>query len=223
MTTTLPRVRFSEELTDSRTELAKEASSMLGYDKLAKAIVMSGALMHTLRMLEIQPLVQSSVTRYQLQKATPGTWSGHREGVAWLLLWAIIVLAVIPEIMPFTGKDFEPGLPGISVIILCVGSIPIFIRSMFLFWDKDARGHRLTRTWESVPLNQYHGNVPEFALSKAVQIKRALPACSIGVEYLAESEKKIVRPLRDPFLFVSLGDEKHYIDVWDEKEYESKL
>ncbi len=187
---------------------------------------MPGELMNALRELDIEPLAPSGVADYQRKKAAPGTWSGHKEGAAWFLLWVALLTLFLPYVLGMTDKYFSPSspsLPALSVIFLAIGSIPIFCRSMYLFWDKDARGHRITRSWKYVRLTDYEGNVPEFALSKAIQIKKAVPDCLLGVEFLVEEEEKIVRPLRDPFLLVSRGSEKRYIDVWDEKEYERKL
>lgn len=70
--------------------------------------------------------------------------------------------------------------------------------------------------WRSVPLRRYDGEVPAFALSHALEIKERVPNAEFEVEEL-RVEKRY-----DPFLLVSLGRERFYIDVWDEAEFETR-
>jgi hypothetical protein len=58
--------------------------------------------------------------------------------------------------------------------------------------------------------------VPEFALSKAIEIKERLPKAEFYVD-----ELKAVKRY-DPFLVVVCGRERFYIDVWDERNFEVK-
>jgi hypothetical protein len=81
-------------------------------------------------------------------------------------------------------------------------------------------GHRLVREWKTAYLEQYSGNVPEHALQKALEIKRAVPAVRFLVEYLQDSME---HSDPDPFLVAVLGNERYYIEVWDEKEYERTM
>jgi hypothetical protein len=70
--------------------------------------------------------------------------------------------------------------------------------------------------WHLVPLRKFKGEVPEFALSKALEIKERLPKAKFYVD-----ELKAIRRY-DPFLVVACGRERFYIDVWDEHDFEVK-
>jgi hypothetical protein len=79
-------------------------------------------------------------------------------------------------------------------------------------------------SWQMCALNQseaseyipaYHEEVPEFALNKAIQIKREVPEAKFFVHRLTS--------FRDPFLSVSLGSESYFVEVWDEPKFEGRL
>jgi hypothetical protein len=68
--------------------------------------------------------------------------------------------------------------------------------------------------WRRLKLGKYRGQVPLFALSKAVEIKQQLPKAEFYVEEL------VVDKQYDPFLVVRCGREEFYVDVWDERDFE---
>jgi hypothetical protein len=70
--------------------------------------------------------------------------------------------------------------------------------------------------WHLVPLRKFKGEVPEFALSKALEIKERLPKAEFYVDELRAVKRY------DPFLVVACGRERFYIDVWDEHDFEVK-
>ncbi|MFB3814347.1 MAG: hypothetical protein ACE14L_09550 [Terriglobales bacterium] len=63
-------------------------------------------------------------------------------------------------------------------------------------------------------LGDHDGQVPEYVLSRAVAIKEKLPAANFELDQL-RVEKEY-----DPFLVVSCGRERFYIDVWEEPNFE---
>lgn len=228
MTETLPRMKFSQvddSGTDSRTQLALNAKERLGYDRLARAIAIPDALMFALRKLEIEPLVKSSVEAYMLEKAKPGPWSGPRQGI--LILVGIALAWAIPT--PFLLSLIKPAPDGpgiaaaIMLLVLAAGGIVLGINAFLKVLSREYCGKRTTRKWVSSQLKDYAGNVPEFALDRALRIQAACPRASFSVSQLYEEIESIPRPLPDPFLIVTLGIESYYVDVWDEKEYEAKL
>jgi hypothetical protein len=85
------------------------------------------------------------------------------------------------------------------------------------FWDTPwgPRFYTCLR-WVRVPLEEVR-NVPEFVKAKASEIANLLPEATFTVEQL-RSEKKIY----DPFLIVSYADERYYVEVWGEPEFEQK-
>jgi hypothetical protein len=86
----------------------------------------------------------------------------------------------------------------------------------------------LRATWRKTAIDRYTRMIPEFALRKAVMIKEACPDAEIEIDSLViERVRAYSNTSRtsdpDPFLVASLGAEKYYIEVWDEKKFEDKL
>jgi len=75
-----------------------------------------------------------------------------------------------------------------------------------------SKGHMVK--WEKTPLEKYAEAVPEFALSRAIELKEELPAATFEVEFL--------HAVPDPFLILVYGSERFYIDVWDEPLFEGR-
>jgi hypothetical protein len=78
-------------------------------------------------------------------------------------------------------------------------------------------GSRVNADWRLVDLRKYDGYVPEFAISRSVEIKQHLPAAQFYIDELRVDKRY------DPFLVVSCGAERFYIDVWDEPEFERAI
>lgn len=74
-------------------------------------------------------------------------------------------------------------------------------------------------TWKVVTLSKYTDPIPDFVLSKAIQIKEVCPE----VEFFVDSLKVNTKRIPDPFLVAKLGDEKYWIEVWDETNFEESL
>jgi hypothetical protein len=87
----------------------------------------------------------------------------------------------------------------------------------------------LRATWKRTDIDRYKRIVPEFALRKAVMIKEACPDAVIEVDALVIERVRTYDSHAsstsdpDPFLVASLGAERYYIEVWDEKKFEDKL
>lgn len=224
-TKTLPRMKFEGlpqiESEDPRVELAKQAASLLGYGNLAKVVTRQSGLLAVLRELDIAPLVPQHVEQYRKKKAKNGMWSGTKR---FLTMAPSSILGVLGTayLRHITGSFDAPTPPGVACFILGIVSIVLSVITIVEFAGEVGRGRRMTRFWDSCDIRNYQGSVPEFALSKAVQIKQALPQAEIRVSYLVEKKEEKFRPMPDPFLIAQLGSEIHYIDVWDEKEYESR-
>jgi hypothetical protein len=78
-----------------------------------------------------------------------------------------------------------------------------------------APGTYVRASWRAVPLQRFEGEVPAFALSRALEIKERMPNAEFEVEEL-RVEKRY-----DPFLVARCGRERFYIDVWEEEEFET--
>jgi hypothetical protein len=225
VTETIQRMKFTQGdglLIDERAQLAREAQSVLGYSKLATALVVPDALMFGLRKLGIEPLVRSGVDDYKKKKARPGMWSGHKEALVWLGISLALGCGVAPVALRSSNHAQDTLLFVLSFASIVLALVSL-IRAIYCGWALEARGHRTVREWRFSLVSNYEGTIPEFVLSKALQIKGEVPSACLKIESLYESEEKTWRPAPDPFLVASLGNESYYIDVWDEKEYEAKI
>lgn len=75
-------------------------------------------------------------------------------------------------------------------------------------------GSFVSARWRIVPLQKYEGEIPEYVLARAVEIKQKLPQAGFYVDYLAVEKRY------DPFLVAVCGRERFYVDVWDEPDFE---
>jgi hypothetical protein len=75
-------------------------------------------------------------------------------------------------------------------------------------------GTHVHAAWHEMPLKGYEGDVPPFALSRALDIKNRVPAAEFEVDELRVDKRY------DPFLVVRHGKEQFYIDVWEEADFE---
>jgi hypothetical protein len=219
----LPRVKFTHastsELDGERASLAKQAQSVLGYGKLAQALCQQDSLSYALRKLGIEPLVPSSVEIYKARKTRPGMWSGKKIGMAYVAsaLTGASVVARIMESINWAGPTVANILTIAGLAVMAI----ILIAGLICLLDSSYRGSRKTYSWRLLDIGSYAGNIPEFALDKAVRIKQECPEVTLMIELLYENTEHA--PTRDPFLVANLGGETFYIDVWDEKEYEAVL
>jgi hypothetical protein len=223
MFTTLPRVNFKDNLEDARVSLANEAKQKLGYNKLANVISTPGALLFMLRKLDIQPLVTSRVNDYKRKKEYVGMYSGTKACLGWVTGLVLSVGAFVYGMSSNFNQPWSPLHYTVNTITALLIVITGFGTCAYVFDNEWEHGNRLEREWENQEISFYQGNIPEFALSKAVQIKDAIPESRFYVSYLVERIDHRSKPKPDPFLYVTLGDESYYLDVWDEKEYEKTL
>jgi len=213
--------QVDEALRDERTQLAKDASAKLGYKKLAQAILCPDALLFKLRELEIEPLSPLAVENYKRKKARPGMWSDTRLGLQLVTAAAVLAIGVVPYLTKNAKWDAPaPNSNSMAVLTLVALSIVMTVMGIIQLFDFGHNGaHRTRREWKRVSIAEFSGNVPEFALRKALQLKAH--GANIRIDYLEETSEAVPHPLPDPFLVAILGDEAYYIDVWDEKEYKA--
>jgi hypothetical protein len=68
--------------------------------------------------------------------------------------------------------------------------------------------------WVSSRIEKYASPIPEFALSRAIELKEELPHATFEVDFLQANP--------DPFLVMVYGGIRYYIDVWDEPKFEGR-
>lgn len=69
--------------------------------------------------------------------------------------------------------------------------------------------------WGRVKLSEYKKPVPDFAIERAIQLKRECPQVEFWVEELSDAV--------DPFLIAHIGREGYYIACWEEARFEAQL
>lgn len=223
MTGTIPRMKFAqidESLVDERAQLAQKASTVLGYTRMAKALAVPGALLFTLRKLEMEPLSMRGVAEYKRKQARPGMWSGTRNQIIRVVFTTTGLVGLLISLAKVIA-----GSVTAQPIAFAFGVCMVFAGIATFVWsDEVGAGRRITKKWVRHSILEYSklGNIPEFALIRAVALKETLPDSKLFVDHLYEEREELI-PTRDPFLVVELGDETYYIDVWDEKEYEARL
>jgi hypothetical protein len=74
-----------------------------------------------------------------------------------------------------------------------------------------------SKVWKSKSLTGYVGEVPGFALETAQEVKMRCAEAIFHIEELVENKRVI-----DPFLVAELGDERYYLEVWDEPSFDQK-
>lgn len=221
----IERVRFrTDEEAEFLGHLGEQASSVLGYGKLLKAA--GGSLRAILCELDIHPLVTSKVEAYKRSKERTGIWSGHK--------WALFHFAVCFVFAAILGWSVSAShnLPDFTFwcvvgyvvnVLAVIGIICFQIAGWIYTFDHNLSGWRDLRRWSKYSMQNYPGAIPDFVLSKALQIRKVMPTAEFYIDQLeTKREQTVVYRDPDPFLIVTTrnGGESYYIEVWDEKEYE---
>jgi len=160
-----------------------------------------------------------------------------------------VVAAKAVELLGFTGNLLHYNVAGQLGRVLVKLDIKPFDTNRLAAYKEKKRaeaqknrkesltrsGMRVAATWVATPISKYKKPIPDFVLSKAVQIKEACPEAQFFVDALTTRVRRryatYVKPKvssstvydYDPFLVVQLGDERYWIEVWNEPEFESAL
>lgn len=156
-------------------------------------------LLDALAKLDIRPIDQRAVTNYKLEKLNE------------------TVKTRLKELKAEKWQEYEDAKPRYE---------PEVRRALGAKWtDQDVYWyacHYATYPkcfafgWHRMALASVAA--PEFITRKAEQISNKVPGAIMEADVL-ESESRMY----DPFLVVKLGAEEYYVDVWDEKDFESKM
>jgi hypothetical protein len=114
-------------------------------------------------------------------------------------------------LLGYTPLRQELRTPGTLKRVLAKLEISVLEEKGVLAYKKQMVEHYSTSgkmfdpTWRITPLKDYRQQVPEFALQKAIEIKRELPEAMFYVEQLAI----------DPFLIVTLNPLQDFASPWN--------
>jgi hypothetical protein len=179
------------------TSLALRAEAVLGYSWLGRRLqIQPGPLAAVLNDLGIEPFRDDDVRRYKAEK----------ERQLDDQLWTDFAAAVLCG-TPLPDQRADGGHPRSDIKQRAArhGSLSVFL----LGSDAQAK-------WRRIPLRDYDGPVPEFARSRALELETCLPDVMFEIEELRADKRY------DPFLIAIYGNERFYIDVWEEWEFERK-
>jgi hypothetical protein len=230
-------------------ELAAKAKRLLGYGLLEEHL-QGGAvtqtreraelstLTQTFNELDIQPFDTREVEHYQRkQKRT----LDHKSFFALPLyaqIWVLIEKMFSPlekcsqsVVNALCSVWLVGGIAG--VVFLCIGwwltaaiLSPTAFSALCMIYlavlDRHVSGLRLQK-WEWTKLTfaeccQREVEIPPFALNTAICIKEKMPDADLFVEAAMSTD----RVLGDPFLCIKYGGAKHYLEVWNEFQFERK-
>ena len=208
----------------SRANLLTEAVSVFGeYDSYGNRKIgapISTKLRLALAKLEIAPIDDRLVAKYKAQKSKrQRLWK--KSEVVLLLMSAVFgvtsLTAFAAGIAWYLGKWQDPGgynMFGIGILALLPTA---FCGAIGLSHDGARwREGRWQRTGIATQLH----TVPDFAIARAIAVKKECPEAEMYIDYLTVSEYETRRPDPDPFLVAKLGNEEFYLDVWNEPQFE---
>ena len=121
------------------------------------------------------------------------------------------LVAEAEALLGYTPLRQELRTPGTLKRVLAKLEISVLEEKGVLAYKKQMVEHYSTSgkmfdpTWRITPLKDYRQQVPEFALQKAIEIKRELPEAMFYVEQLAI----------DPFLIVTLNPLQDFASPWN--------
>lgn len=178
-------------------------------------------LVKALRRLDIMPFTQKSVARYKKKVA----WKATRIRERIVLILGFVGLGLLATAL----LSFIVGLSLFwtigSTIMLKVGTVTI-IGALLCGVTFGISMENMTR-WEAVwnehSLEYYTGQVPEFALQSALDLKRECSFSDVKLYFEIDEMTMQRKPRLDPFLIVYVsGGPKHYIEVWNEPKYKQE-
>lgn len=211
---TLTRIKPTQPdaaLVAAREELARRAKTELGYERLQDALG-SRPLLAMLTAMGVRPFTAGSVARYKKSHRHEGMFTGTKQFLVFLALLPVTAggawwLWTLPDSIAFGVLTILVALLAILNLLVVLGSI-----------GDIGKGKRRRVDWRILPIAQFTGDIPEFALNRALEIRTAIPGCSFQIDGLYTTTEE--RPLPDPFLVVVRKGEAYYVDVWDEKGYQ---
>lgn len=230
-----------------RGQVLVEANRNFGY--VADSFGAAGPLAVTLKALDITPLKTEQVEAYKAHKERV-TVTNLRPWIHLLITGAAFLLGAVisfgiydtaaqkvaaggkdSPLVNWTVNSAGPDTLTVNWFPIIMGLvIPTLILAFIgnMIFDVALDGILPRRTfkwrWATFTLGEnYPRYIPLHILNIANQIKAVRPKTSFHVDELTVSvEEHEPQPVLDPFLWVSLGPEKYYIAVWDEREFEAR-
>lgn len=149
--------------------------------------------------LAFAPLKQEAVDNYKWWKSVD---------IRYIYAMSCLLASFIVFVVSIgLTRDFGQWLCVAGIMCSCV----LVMLAVFCFCTNKG-----VPVWRLVKLYEYTGKVPRFVLQTAIDVKEALLKqncqCEFWVDYLAYDKT----PAGDPFLVVSVGEERFWLEVWQE-------
>ena len=249
METTLKRSKFTArpELILENRDVFERAKEILSYRPTAlsqesirnqrrkEELIVEKAL----ESLGIEPLDGKSVATYQSARVVGVERQGSskfvkymhtRKGEPVVVLLGIFAFAVAVMIGIFAATLFDEKrniLPHVNIYWNAARlDVLLFTSWIFCLVARHKRAISFTARWDRENINSYNARVPEFALTRALEIKEALPEAWFAVETLHEERHGIQTEFNprppDPFMVLRYGEVTLYLDVWNEPSFEGR-
>jgi hypothetical protein len=195
------------EATPLRGELPQEAASLLGYKVLQKERERA-KILGVLKDLNSLPFESSSVFNYKQQiiNQTAPPWYSKIVTAITAIGFLGFMLSFGPAVL---GWLVSWQISLYSAIVLVASCVVIGCLANTAFGIKE-KG-----SWQVTPLERCREEIPIFALSLAVSIKKELPEARFCVHQFIQER------LLDPFLVVNYGEADYFIAVWNESDFEA--
>ena len=230
----LPELTMDESLLKMRNELGAKAYRVLQYKGIGSSIPF-GTIENALHKVGVAPFTKASVKLYQYKmllesqrKVLLRNFICRDRGIVLVVITAI--LSFLSLIFGFVFGFTEKGPHLFSVVwsVLTSGwAVPVLFWIPLLLYTnhvRDTYGPNVVAThrWVSIAIENYNREIPEFALSTAVQLAELLPYASFHIEELYQENLQLLRPTPDPFLVMDCGGVRYYLHVWDEPKFEHR-
>lgn len=222
----VPLAHVDDVVAELKGQVLKEAFE--NFDYCAESFGASGSLAKALYSVGVIPLNTDQVDQYKASKnrqytTHPSTW------VKWVLAGGPLVISVALNYYWHltAAKDFEPFF-GLPIALGVLAAVVSWLTGSFIIEEWGLLQSRIYKwEWRTYELGRsaakYKRYIPIHVLNKANLIKQECRYAEFYVDELSLSIKDAPRPMPDPFMWVKLGAEKFYIDVWDEREFEAKM
>lgn len=233
---TLPETSMDESLTKMRWDVGVKARDVLQYKGMdtTSPVVIEQAL----RDVGVAPFTLESVKMYQYKTVMAAQRSViirnffcRDRGLAFL--WITSILVFVSLILGVINGFYDHGphlLKAVTEAFLQGWIFPVLLWIPLLLFSNHIRDTHgvdtvVSHKWASVPIKDYVQEIPEFALSTAIQLKEKLPNADFYVVELRQESILMRKPTPDPFLVMSCGSKLYYLHVWDEPmfEYRKKI
>lgn len=161
-------------------------------------------LADVLTVLGIAPFTRESVDRYQTKLADRlNSRAARIRKVTWVAAFACAIAAIVTLFSALLSLIPAPASLLVAAGLACLAIASVFLNAR---WD-------VYYWWPVAEIDRYKGKIPAHVTNLAKSVQRLCPEATAYIQYLLCSD--------DPFLMVALNKEAYYLDVWDERNFQT--